>query len=114
MANFPSIEDEQLIINEVSRTDTLRTRFEAGYVQTRARFTRIPKRFELNWSRMSISDFGTLRTFYEDTVIGGAESFNWTHPISSTVYVVRFIGDELNFDANSGRFYSGKVVLEEV
>ena len=64
----------------------------AGYVQSRAKWTRSRKVFELSWNAMSDADKETLETFFGDN-IGG--TFTWTHPLSGISYTVRFVEDEL-------------------
>jgi len=111
---WPSIGTPQIILAESSRASTIRSPFEAGYMQTRARFTRMPKRFELHWNHLSAADLATLRTYYESTVVGGANAFDWTHPTTSTVYSCRFAEDELRFELQLGGYYKGSVILEQV
>ena len=99
---FPSIGDPQIALLEKSVTATLRTPFEAGYVQTRARYTRVPRRWELSWNYLSSTDYGSLRTHFEDTVVGGGDSFGWTHPKDASTHTVRYADDELTFLATQG------------
>lgn len=111
---FPSIATPDTIMPDTTRGATIRSKSEAGYVQTRARYTRMTRRFELQWGHLSAADFATLQTYFEDTAVAGAQSFNWTHPTTSTVYVCRFADDELLFELQPVGDYQGVVALEEV
>ena len=90
MADFPTLTAKPLGSgwNEGKAIDpTIRSPKEAGYVQTRAEFTRIPRKYHLSY-KMNATDVGLLQA-HEDGQGIGADSFNWTHPVSSTVKVVR-------------------------
>ena len=114
MATWPSIATPNLPLEEISTTSTIRSPYEAGYVNTRPRWTRARKVFVLRWNALSSSDFTTLRTFFEDTVNGGGDSFTWTQPVTSTSYTVRFAQDNLRFSTVTSDRYKGSVILEEV
>ncbi len=68
----------------------LRTEFEAGYVQSRARCTRARRRFTLHWPAMAEAEYGALE---EHFIANQGASFSWTHPVSSTSYTVRYAED---------------------
>lgn len=68
---------------------TIRSETEAGYRITRKRFTRVPKKWDFKYTQMSNADKEALATF-EESVGYGSGIFNWTHPVSSTQYIVRF------------------------
>lgn len=71
----------------------IRSKFENGTVQSRAKETKGRHRWPaLIWPVLPVADYETLKTFFE-TNQGSA--FDWTHPQSSVVYPVRFIGDSL-------------------
>ena len=76
----------------VAYDPTIRSPSEAGYVQTRARFTRISQRWHVVYPALSSVDKGTLKTFETVTVLVGALAFDWTSPSDSTLYSVRFKG----------------------
>lgn len=71
----------------------LQTPFESGAVQSRARATSAKMKFKIGWEGLTETELQTLYTFFEVNVGG---TFNWTHPITSTVYVVRFTQDALS------------------
>jgi hypothetical protein len=93
MANFPTLSKTPVFpLREGLRDMALRSPFEAGYVLARPRFTRIPRVWpEISYYGMTDSDQSTLFTF-EQTTVKQTDSFNWTHPETSVVYVVRFLG----------------------
>ena len=63
-------------------------KMEGGYVTSRPRFTRTPRRtFTFQFQMMS--DKTNLENFY-NTNYGSAGGFNITHPITSAVINVRF------------------------
>jgi phage-related protein len=74
-----------------------RTELEGGYVATRAKHTRAPRKtWSCGFTFISNADKGALETFW-DTVKGGSVAFDWTNPQDSIVYTVRFKGDPLKF-----------------
>jgi hypothetical protein len=66
------------------------TQMEGGYVVSRARYTRTPRKiFTFALIDAPNSDKVALQTFW-DTVKGSSDAFEFTHPISAVVYNVRF------------------------
>lgn len=109
-----NLPDPHVPLSENISMLTVRTPFEAGYVQTRARFTKSRRSFSLVWTFMSVADRDILVQFYEETVKGGAESFDWTHPTDGTSYEVRFKADSLAFQTIAKDLFSVSCELEEV
>lgn len=66
----------------------LRSPMEAGYEQSRPKFTRARRTYGLRY-RLAASDLATLRAFEHTTLRNGADSFTWTHPIAGTTHTVR-------------------------
>ena len=91
MATFPNIEKPSGMTERTVKGQ-YKTEFEAGYVQSRAKWTRSRKIFALSWTAMEDADKVLLEVFFDNNL--GA-TFNWTHPVSSTTYTVRFVEDEL-------------------
>jgi len=78
---------------EAIREDSvIRTPFEAGYEQTRNKYTRRRPGWRLKFSRLKQADYDNLRTFYETTTDGGTLSFMWTHPQTGETAEYRFMG----------------------
>jgi len=104
MANWPSIAQcSSDLFEQYPQRGQVRTEFENGAVQSRARATSTRWVFVLGWRALSQTDYATLCTFF-DTNLG--TTFSWTHPITSTVYTCRFSEDRLPPAMFSG-FVSG-------
>ena len=69
---------------------TIRTPKDAGYVQTRARFTSVPRRYHVLYNALTTHDKNLIYNFEKDTVNFGAESFTWRMPTSGGNIIVRF------------------------
>ena len=110
---WPNISTLYNSLEETNHMPAIRTPFESGKMQTRARFTAKKAEFIISWVSLSNSDYELLKTFFNVTVKGGGESFNWTHP-DTTVYECRFTDDELKFISAKQNFWKGKVKFREV
>lgn len=91
MPNWPSVQLPSGC-DETTEDPALRNEAESGIVQTRARFTRIRRTWQLSWANMRGADYRLLRAFFIQ-MKGGSLSFGWTHPRESTTFEVRFRGD---------------------
>jgi len=98
MATFPPItrrgtETHNPVVgvfdSTMAQDPVIRSQLDGGYVQTRARFTRITRRWTVRYEWMTKANKNTIKTF-EDARSGGADSFTWTNPEDSTLYKVRF------------------------
>lgn len=65
----------------------IKTPFESGKAQSRPKHTSMRWKFTIGWQALTQTQYATLYGFYDDYI--GA-TFNWTHPVTSTVYTVRF------------------------
>ncbi len=65
---------------------------QVGAPRRRKRFTRTLREFSFS-STFTSTQKDTFETFYYTTIDGGVTEFNWTHPDTSVVYEVRFVGD---------------------
>lgn len=75
----------------------LTTKMEGGYVVSRAKHTRKPRKtWTTGFSSILNADRIKLQDFW-DTVRGGSVIFDWTDPITNTVMQVRFVGEGLEF-----------------
>lgn len=115
---FPSIALPDLGITEVREDPTIRSPFEAGYEQTRPRFTRRRRTWRIAWEEapLSVTDYGALMAFVE-TVKIGADLFSWTHPFTHDSLTVRIIEmSEFRLIAEGGGIpgYTGSLTLREV
>lgn len=67
----------------------LRTPTDAGYEQTRPKFTRAVRMWGVVFNALSDADVATVRTFELTTIANGSDSFSWTHPVTTTTYTVK-------------------------
>lgn len=110
---WPSIQAPDFPLKTDVDDPTIRSNFEDGSQQTRARFTTIKETFSLSWAAMTASDLSSLLTFYKTTVVGGAGDIAWTHPDSGTSYTVRF-NEALQYRLVAPGIYEVQAVLREV
>ena len=92
----------------------VRTPLTAGYVASRARFTRMPRTYRVAFNSMDVTARDWVKNF-EIACAGGSESFTWVDP-ESTSHIVRFMGPVV-FNPWSDTNYlrwSASFVLEEV
>lgn len=119
MADFPTL--SSYAIPEVNAWQeskafdpTIRSPQEAGYILTKARFTRIPKKWHISYETLQNDDKISLENFETARKVG-AESFNWTNPKNSIVYVVRFLAPiSFGFNSQSSMYWKAEFDLEEV
>lgn len=103
-----SSEDVALSLNET----------DGGYAISRPKFTRRPRRtFSWRYVEMRDADKAALLAFWE-LVKGRSNAFNWQHPVSGTIYNVRFGDMEMSFSrAGYGPinlWQSDTIVIKEV
>ncbi len=93
---------------------TVRNPLEAGYVLSRARFTRTPHRYTIRFEGMSTVQKDVILTFENARNIGG-ESFTWTNPEGDSK-TVRFLNPVTYTPWNETNFTRWVVnfILEEV
>ena len=89
---FPTLstkQDEKNFQDE-SENPAISSKTEGGYVITRARFTRTPRRtFAVAYSNLSTADKTLLVNFWNQ-LGGGSDTFWWTHPATGEIIQVRF------------------------
>jgi hypothetical protein len=78
--NFP--------IKEGRYLNSVKTKTEGGYVLARARNERILRFFTLSYSLLPTADHDLLEAHIAS--VQDITAFDWTHPISSVTYNVRF------------------------
>jgi len=93
MAAYPTIPIDHAGFTELPRAYvTVRTEFESGYVQTRAKSTTAPRRYQFSHRGCSAAEVVTWVTFWEARK-GGAEAFDFTDPRTGAVVPCRFQHD---------------------
>lgn len=96
MAAYPSIPIAVDSFMELPRAyQVVRTSYEAGYAQTRVKSTTAPRQFAFQHDGVPAADRTTFLSFWEARK-GGAESFDFTHPITAEVISCRFKHDASN------------------
>lgn len=101
------------VYSEKKQYKTLKTNFENGAVQTRAKWSSPLRTFRLVFKNRPYSDVTTLMTLF-DSKYGGYGSFTFTNPNDSTEYTVRFSEDTLDVENKAYDVYDFSLSLEEV
>lgn len=109
MADWPSIAAPSNI-RDINQKGQIRSDFDAGYVQSRAKWTRTRRKFELSWNAMSNTDKETLMTFFENNL---GDTFAWIHPLSGTSYTVRFTEENIEAKYIPYNRWQVSLILEE-
>jgi hypothetical protein len=96
-STFPTLSNNRLADADGYQIEyedpAIRTDMEGGYVVSRPRHTRTPRKtFSVKYTDLSNGDRGTLENFYMNDVRGGSMIFDWTNPQDNLVYQVRFKG----------------------
>lgn len=78
-------------ISETTPNIVVRTQMDAGPAKVRRRFTAGVRPFKLGLN-LNSTELDFFDTFFVTTLQGGALSFNWTHPRSSSTGEFRFVG----------------------
>ena len=118
---FPTLSTNPLVTpheNNLEDGSTIASPVEAGYVQTRPRFTRIREEWHVSYSGLPAADRTALRA-HEVAVKVGADYFSWTDPVTGTSHNVRYTGpikyklDEA-FDSTGAHTWSADFNLKEL
>lgn len=89
MAEYPSLPIPFPVANTPPDYGVIRTEMEQGYVQTRARLTKAPRKWRFSHVMLTSSEKSTWLAFW-DSKKGGSASFSFTDPISGGDVSVRF------------------------
>lgn len=96
---------------------TIRSQKEGGYIATRPRFTRIPKKWKVAYQQgnaLTLADKALLEA-HEDSVKIGADSFTWTSPMDGQTYTVRYVDGPIAFKPLVGKLlWEAAFGLEQV
>ena len=129
MASFPTIYRHGTLVHNpvvesmdetIAHDPTIRSTSEGGYVASRARFTRLTRRWNVRYEWMSKTNKNTVMDFEEDHY-AGADSFTWTSPESNddgtySSYTVRFL-EPIRYTPHAGAnflWWTVEFVLEQV
>ena len=85
---FPTLTQNPISIDYQHEDATVKTEFEAGYVQARERHTRDRLTFSVAYSKLTAVNRASLLAHYAS--VRGSGAFDWTDPDTATVYSVRY------------------------
>jgi len=88
---FPTLSTLPLItpFEETASLDpVIRSQSEAGYEQTRPRFTRVPEKWHIEYGDLSDADYTALKA-WELATKYGADLDTWIHPKTAASHNVR-------------------------
>lgn len=91
MATWPATLPQTLLydLTEKRQAGKVRSTMEQGPAKQRTRFTAVTKDYDGSLV-MTQAQIATFKTFYEDTLGQGAESFTWVDPFLDTTATLRF------------------------
>lgn len=78
-------------IEETPFDPTIRSEFESGAVLTRARFTSVPRKWNIILDDLNETDKVALDSFQRNSVRFGADAFSWENTQDEATYRVRFV-----------------------
>lgn len=117
MSDFPTLSTAPLVSGfgeTLVQDPTIRSEKCAGYVQTRAEFMRLTKKFHIEYGDLSDADKALLDAHLIDRGVG-AGSFSWAHPKTGTVYVMRYGPGGIKYGLNeTDQLHTAAFDLEEV
>ena len=93
MAVFPELSKEpnlQSFTEEKAVNPVITSTFENGFMQTRSKFTAVPKLWTFTYNFLTDQDKDILIGF-EESVCYGATFFEFTNPADLRTYEVRFV-----------------------
>lgn len=92
---------------------SITSKFEDGSMQSRSKFTRSRRKWNLKWKNISQTDFDKLMDFVVNTAKFAAHSFMWLVPDTDTRVEVRItsVGKWSNDDTV---YWNGSLELTEV
>lgn len=76
-------------LGEIPEKAGIVSKSDHGYVHGRRRYTMGRRTFRLVYNTMPTADKEDIDNHFDSVDI--AESFSWTHPVTSTVYTVRYV-----------------------
>lgn len=120
MSDFPTagVKEDSRFFAELPEDPAVRSETEGGYIITRPRHTRTPRKtFDTGFTSISQASKAAIDAFYA-TKRGGSQSFTWTNPTTAVEHTVRFKGALKwkydGFASGQVHLWSATVQLEEV
>lgn len=90
-AAWPTM-DPSYPLQETPIKSQIKSTFENGKVQSRVKFTSLRYKWRVTWQFLPEAQYQSLVEYFDENQ---GETFSWTHPITTTVYTVRFSDDSL-------------------
>jgi len=114
MKTYPTLIEEVSGYSEMIANDpTIKSEFENGKLETRARHTNIKNKWELFYKGLSDVDYLALKNFQQSVMIG-SEIFQWVNPKDAQTHNVRFEAPiQFNLDSSEFRDWSATFSLIE-
>ena len=109
MYTFPDIKPTKAVFSLVK--PAYRSEFEAGYVQTRPKYTRPRYRIQLIFDILTETEKQQIEDFFKENQ---GSSFIWHDGETNTDYTVIFADDNLDFKHDYPKYYSVTINLEEM
>lgn len=118
MSNFPTanIYEDAKYFAQAPEDPAVRSSMEGGYVVSRARHTRVPRKsFKTGFTALTQTQMVAIDAFYT-AKRGGSTAFTWTNPTTNVELTVRFKREiQWNYVGASGtHLWDAMVELEEV
>jgi hypothetical protein len=89
----------------------IKSESDGNYPKVRRKTTKARKKFELDYKNILHSEFQVLEDFF---VANQGLSFDFTEPLSGTIYTCVFMQDELDKSYDTVNTVSTTIKLEEV
>jgi hypothetical protein len=75
---------------ETVQDATVRTEMDVGPAKRRRRYTAVVRRFSVPLI-LTLDQVATLETFYDSTLSGGVDAFDWLHPRTGASVSLAFV-----------------------
>ena len=93
MAAWPSTLPQASLLEgalETVQDATIRTEMDVGPAKRRRRYTAVVRRFSVPLI-LTVDQVATLETFYDSTLSGGVDAFDWLHPRTGASVSLAFV-----------------------
>jgi hypothetical protein len=112
-----ALQEDSKYYSEKQADPVMRSEAEGGYIITRARYTRKPRKtFTTGFTGITNAEKALIQDFW-DTKMGGTEQFTWKNRANDILYTVRFNGQPSFTYVGAGklsRWDVSNITLEQV
>ena len=94
MANWPTtLQDKvnQAGFRKAFGSTTIRSNVDVGAAKVRRRYTKGIDQYTVNVN-LALDEYDTFVNFYDTTINGGVDTFEFLNPLTNTVETFRFVG----------------------